>query len=150
MPLEVVITLVLGFALAMGFFRHAHHTLGQWTPILFLTILPFLTLAANAWLDVTMFDGITLGGHPWEVPVIVFVIALLILVLNASFMLERMGELRAWAQALRPWHAAAGATDQMLLPSQLPPGVTPWAAMKAWPRAKYSAALLGASRRPRP
>lgn len=94
-PVEVVITLVLGFALAMGFFRHARHTLGQWTPILFLTILPFLTLAANAWLDVTLFDGVTLGGHPWEVPVILFVIALLILALNASFMLERMGEIRA-------------------------------------------------------
>jgi glycerol-3-phosphate acyltransferase PlsY len=94
-PVEVVVALVLGFALAMGFFRHARHTPGQWTPILFLTILPFLAVAANAWLDVMLFDGATLGGHPWEVPVIVFLIALLILALNASFMLERMGEIRA-------------------------------------------------------
>jgi glycerol-3-phosphate acyltransferase PlsY len=94
-PVELLITLVLGFALAMRFFRHADHTLGQWTPIMFLTILPFLTLAANAWLDVTLFDGVTLGGHPWEVPVIVLVIALLILALNASLVLEQMGKVRA-------------------------------------------------------
>jgi glycerol-3-phosphate acyltransferase PlsY len=94
-PVEVVITLALGFVLAMIFFRHAAHTLGQWTPVMFLTILPFLTLAANAWLDLTLFDGVTLGGHPWDVPVIVFVIALLLLGLNASFMLKQMGEARA-------------------------------------------------------
>jgi glycerol-3-phosphate acyltransferase PlsY len=94
-PVELFITLLLGFALAMRFFRHADHTLGQWTPILFLTILPFLTLAANAWLDVTLFDGITLGGHPREVPVIVLVIALLILALNAPLVLEQMGEIQA-------------------------------------------------------
>jgi glycerol-3-phosphate acyltransferase PlsY len=93
-PVELLITLLLGFALAMAFFRHARHTLGQWTPIMFLTILPFLTLAANAWLNVTLFDGVTLGGHPWEVPVIVFVIALLILALNASLLLELLGKTR--------------------------------------------------------
>lgn len=94
-PVEVLFALVLGFALAMSFFRQAPHTLGQWTPIMFLSILPFLTLAANAWLEVTLFDGVTLGGHPWEVPVIVFVIALLILALNASFLLGGMAEARA-------------------------------------------------------
>lgn len=88
-PVELLITLVLGFALAMRFFRHARHTLGQWTPILFLTILPFLTLAANATLEITLFDGVTLGGHPWEVPVIILLIALFILALNAPFMVER-------------------------------------------------------------
>ena len=94
-PIELLIALALGFALAMAFFRHADYTIGQWTPILSLTILPFLTLAANAWLDVRLFDGVTLGGHPWEVPVIVFAIALLILALNASIMLERVGEVRS-------------------------------------------------------
>ena len=94
-PVELLITLALGFALAMAFFREADFTIGQWTPILSLTILPFLTLAANAWLDVTLVDGVTLGGHPWEVPVSVFAIALLILVLNASVMSERVGEIRS-------------------------------------------------------
>ena len=93
-PVELFASLLLGFALAMALFRHARHTLGQWTPILSLTLLPFLTLAANAWLDVTLVDGITLGGHPGEVPVIVFVITLFILALNAAFMVERMGEIR--------------------------------------------------------
>jgi acyl phosphate:glycerol-3-phosphate acyltransferase len=94
-PVEVGIALGLGFVLAMGFFRTARHTVGQWTPILFLTILPFLTLAANAWLEVTLFVGLKLGGHPWEVPVIVFVIVLFILAINGSFMVERMGEIRS-------------------------------------------------------
>ena len=94
-PVEVGISLGLGFLLAMGFFRHARHTVGQWTPILFLTILPFFTLAANALLDVTFFAGLKLGGHPWEVPVIVFAIVLLDLAINFSFMGERMGEIRS-------------------------------------------------------
>jgi glycerol-3-phosphate acyltransferase PlsY len=94
-PVEVGISLGLGFVLAMGFFRHARHAVGQWTPILFLTILPLFTVAANAWLEVTLFDGLRLGGHPWEVPVIVFVLVLLILAINASFMVERMGEIRS-------------------------------------------------------
>ena len=93
-PVEVGISLGLGFVLALAFFRHASHTVGQWTPILFLTILPFFTLAANAWLEVTFFAGLKLGGHPWEVPVIVFAIVLLILSFNASFMVDRMGEVR--------------------------------------------------------
>jgi len=93
-PVEVGISLGLGFVLALAFFRHARHTVGQWTPILFLTILPFFTLAANAWLEVTFFAGLKLGGHPWEVPVIVFAIVLFILSINASFMMDRMGEIR--------------------------------------------------------
>jgi glycerol-3-phosphate acyltransferase PlsY len=94
-PVELLITLVVGFALAMAFFRHASHTLGQWTPIMFLSILPFLALATNAWLDVRLFEGVTLGGHPWEVPIIVLVIALLILALNASLLVGVVGEARA-------------------------------------------------------
>ncbi|MBN1136263.1 MAG: glycerol-3-phosphate acyltransferase [Anaerolineae bacterium] len=90
-PVEVMIALTLGFVLAMSFFRRARHVLGQWTPILFLTTLPFLTLAVNAWLDVPLFGGVSLGGHPWEVPVIVLAIALFILALNASFMAEQLG-----------------------------------------------------------
>jgi glycerol-3-phosphate acyltransferase PlsY len=93
-PVEVLISLLLGFGLAMAFFRHKPHTLGQWTPVMFLSLLPFLATAANAWLDVALFDGITLGGHPWEVPVIVFVLALLILAINASFLFGGMGEAR--------------------------------------------------------
>ena len=94
-PVEVGISLGLGFLLAMGFFRHARHTVGQWTPILFLTIMPFFTLAVNALLDVPFFVGLKLGGHPWEVPVIVFAIVLLDLAINFSFMGDRMGEIRS-------------------------------------------------------
>ena len=94
-PVEVGIALGLGFVLAMAFFRHARHTVGQWTPILFLTILPFFTLAVNAWLEVPLFAGLKLGGHPWEVPVIVFAIVLLDLAINFSFMGDRLGEIRA-------------------------------------------------------
>lgn len=91
-PVEVGIALGLGFVLAMSFFRHARHTVGQWTPILFLTILPFFTLAANAWLEVRFFFGLTLGGHPWEVPFIVFAIVLFVLMINASFLTGGMAE----------------------------------------------------------
>jgi len=94
-PVEVLIALSLGFVLAMRFFRHARHTLGQWTPILFLTILPFLTLGANAWLDLPLFGGVTLGGHPWAVPIIVLVITLFVLALNAPFMVKQLAEMRA-------------------------------------------------------
>jgi glycerol-3-phosphate acyltransferase PlsY len=91
-PVEVGLSLGLGYVLAMLFFRQARHTVGQWTPILFLIILIVLTFAATAWLDVRLFFGLTLGGHPWEVPVIVFAIVFLILALNASFLMNRMGE----------------------------------------------------------
>lgn len=93
-PAEALITLLVAFVLAMSFFRQARHTLGQWTPILFLVILPFLTLGVNAWLDVPLFGGITLGGHPWDVPMAVLGIALFVLALNASFMAERLAEIR--------------------------------------------------------
>jgi glycerol-3-phosphate acyltransferase PlsY len=94
-PIELVISLLSGFFLAMLFFRRASYTLGQWTPIMFLTILPFLTLATNHWLSVELAPGITLGGHPPDVPIIVFVIALYILAFNASLMAEKVGEIRA-------------------------------------------------------
>lgn len=96
-PVELILSLLLGFALAMIFFRHRRHVLGQWTPVMFVTILPFLTLAVNAWIDVPLFAGVSLGGHPWHVPVLVLAIALAILALNFSLMADKVEEVRAGA-----------------------------------------------------
>ena len=60
--------------------------------IRFLISLHFLTLAATSLLDVRLVMGLKRGAHRWEVPVIVFAIVLLILGINASFLVNGLGE----------------------------------------------------------
>jgi glycerol-3-phosphate acyltransferase PlsY len=93
-PVEFIASVLLGFAIAMSFRRRVRFAMGQWTPILFVIITPFLTLALNRVWYIPLGGDWSVGGHPWYLLVVLFVISLFILAMNLQFMRRRIQEVR--------------------------------------------------------
>jgi len=81
-PLEFLISLVSGGLLALLVMGKKGNWLTQWSPIFFITLTPFLTTALNFFVDIKLWKNISLGGHPWTVPVGCFALSLMMLGLN--------------------------------------------------------------------
>ena len=95
-PVEFLASVLLSFGAVMGFRRRVRFPLGQWTPIMFVTITPFLTLALDRAVRVPLWGRASLGGHKWWEVAGVFVISFFILGMNWQFM---AGKLDRSAQA---------------------------------------------------
>jgi glycerol-3-phosphate acyltransferase PlsY len=93
-PVEFVGSVLLAFAAAMSFRRRVRFPLGQWTPILFVTITPFLTLALNQAVHLPLGSYWSVGGHPWYLLVVLFATSFFILAMNLKFMQHRAQEIR--------------------------------------------------------
>jgi glycerol-3-phosphate acyltransferase PlsY len=94
-PAELLICLVLAFLLANLFLKRIRFRVGQGVPILFVSIIPFLTLLLNFFVDLHLFAGRSLGGHPWYILVIVFLLSLFITGMNFPLvrgLFKRSGE----------------------------------------------------------
>jgi hypothetical protein len=59
--------------------------IGQGVPILFVSIIPFVTLILNFFVDLPLFADRSLGGHPWYVLTIIFILSLFIVGMNIRF-----------------------------------------------------------------
>jgi glycerol-3-phosphate acyltransferase PlsY len=92
-PAELLLCLLAGFLIVMLFIKRVRYRVGQWVPILFISLTPFVTLALNFLVDLPLFAGRTLGGHPWYILVIAFVLSFFILGMNFSFMGHRIKEI---------------------------------------------------------
>jgi acyl-phosphate glycerol 3-phosphate acyltransferase len=91
-PLEFLFSMLVGGLAAMRFFKHTEHKFAQWTPIMFVVLTPFVTLGTSLLVEVPLFSHISLGGHPWTVIAGAFVLSVLLLALNGSFMKKRAVE----------------------------------------------------------
>jgi glycerol-3-phosphate acyltransferase PlsY len=93
-PVEFVLSVLLAFGGAMSFRRRVRFPLGQWTPILFVTIAPFITLALNRAVHLRLGRYWSIGGHPWHLLVALFATSIFILSMNLEFMKRRAREIR--------------------------------------------------------
>ncbi len=93
-PVEFVASVLLAFGAVMCFRRRVRFPLGQWTPILFVTITPFLTLALNGAVHLRLGRYWSIGGHPWYLLVFLFATSFFILAMNLQFMQRRALEIR--------------------------------------------------------
>jgi hypothetical protein len=93
-PVEFVVSVLLAFVAVMSFRRRVRFPLGQWTPILFVTITPFLTLALNWAVDLRLGRYWSIGGHPWYLLLVLFATSVFILSMNLKFMQRRAVEIR--------------------------------------------------------
>ena len=84
-PAELLLCLAAAFLLAILFLKRVRFRVGQGVPILFVSITPFVTLLLNYFVDLPLFAGRSLGGHPWFILVIVFVLSLFIIGMNIRF-----------------------------------------------------------------
>ena len=81
-PVELVGSMLAGFALVMLFVRNVRFRFGLWIPIMFVTILPFLTMAVSLAIDIPLVGAVSIGGHPWPVVAGVFAVSLFLLGIN--------------------------------------------------------------------
>ena len=93
-PVEFVASVLLAFAAVMCFRRRVRFPLGQWTPILFVAITPFLTLALNRAVHLRLGRYWSIGGHPWYLLLVLFATSIFILSMNLKFMQRRAQEIR--------------------------------------------------------
>jgi len=93
-PVEYLISMLIGGTIVLLFFKKVQYKYGQWTPIMFVTLTPFLTLLTTMTLDIPLFAHISIGGHPWSIVAGAFVLSFTILGLNINFMRSRADELK--------------------------------------------------------
>ena len=94
-PLEFLISMLGGGLIALIFLRRRGLWLTQWSPIMFITLTPFVTLAFHLTVDIPVWQNISLGGHPWTVVAGAFVLSLMMLGLNLRLVVAKMTD--------RPW-----------------------------------------------
>jgi len=98
-PVEFFVSMLLGFFLAMVFFRKKEYSLGQWTPIIFLALTPVITLVTALLVDIPLAVSshgpvLRIGGKPWYLSPLVLALGLGILLLNPDVALNKMRETR--------------------------------------------------------
>ncbi len=93
-PVEFLVSMILGGLVVILFFKKVRYKYGQWTPIFFVILTPFVTLASTLALSVPLFSHISIGGHPAGLVIGTFVMSLTLLGINLSFMKKRVGEVK--------------------------------------------------------
>lgn len=91
-PAEFLFSMLAGGLVAIKFFKKTEHKFTQWTPIMFVVLTPFVTLATSLLVDVPLFAHIGIGGHGWSVVAGAFAMSFLLLWLNRAFMKKRAVE----------------------------------------------------------
>lgn len=85
-PVELLITQLISFLLVNIFFRKEKYSVGRWTSVFFVLLVPFLTLALNYLFEIPLFAHLTFGGHPWFILTGVFATSLFLLFINYPFL----------------------------------------------------------------
>ena len=83
-PIEFIVSLLIGVIITFIFMKNAAFKFGRWTPTIALTVLPFFTLAINYVIDIKLFAHISIGGHPSAVVIGVFLMSIAVFLFNAS------------------------------------------------------------------
>jgi len=84
-PAESLLCLALGYLIAILFLKRIRFRVGQGVPILFVSITPFVTVLLSYIVDLPLFAGRSLGGHPWYIPAITFLLSFFVLGMNIRF-----------------------------------------------------------------
>jgi acyl phosphate:glycerol-3-phosphate acyltransferase len=89
-PLEFLLSMLIGGLLALLFMRNKGLWMTQWAPIFFVTLTPFLNLAATLAFDIPVWKNISFGGHPWTVVAGCFVLSLMMMGLNMRLLVAKV------------------------------------------------------------
>jgi len=89
-PVEFFISMLLGFFSSQIFFSRKKYSISQITPMIFITLTPFITLVLHLSGPLRIFGDMTLFEHEWYEVAGIFIISLLIFILNAEFLGRRL------------------------------------------------------------
>lgn len=93
-PVEYIISMLIGGSVVLLFVKGVKHRYTQWTPIMFVILTPFLTLLTTLTMNIPLFAHLSIGGHPRAVVGGAFALSLIILGLNIRFMSSRAKEIK--------------------------------------------------------
>lgn len=93
-PVEYLLSLLLGGLIVIKFFKGFSYKFGRWTPVMSVVLTPFVVLLFSNILDIRLFAHLSIGGHPWYVVVGTFGTAVFMLFMNLSFLLRTVRERR--------------------------------------------------------
>ena len=93
-PVEYLVSMLIGGSIVLIGVKKVKYRMGRWTPIMFVTLCPFVTLATTLWIDIPLFAHISIGGHSWGMVAGVFAMSLTILALNLGLLKESGNELK--------------------------------------------------------
>lgn len=94
LPVEYLVSMLVGGSIVLIFVKGVKHRYTQWTPIMFVILTPILSLVTTLTIDIPLFAHISIGGHPWSVVIGAFALSFLILGLNMRFMRSRAKEIK--------------------------------------------------------
>lgn len=94
-PFEFLISMLVGGFTALILMRNRGNWLTQWSPIFFITLTPFATLALNTAVDIQVWRNLSIGGHPWTVVAGCFALSLMMLGLNIRLVKAKVAD-REW------------------------------------------------------
>lgn len=93
-PVEYLLSLLLGGLIVIRFFKGFSYRFGRWTPVMSVVLTPFVVLIFSPILDIPLFAHLSIGGHPWYVVVGTFGTSLFMFCMNLPFLLRTMRERR--------------------------------------------------------
>jgi glycerol-3-phosphate acyltransferase PlsY len=93
-PVEYLLSLLLGGLIVIKFFKGFSYKFGRWTPVMSVVLVPFVVLVSSYILDIRLFAHLSIGGHPWYVVVGTFGTSLFMLFMNLPFLIRTLGERR--------------------------------------------------------
>jgi glycerol-3-phosphate acyltransferase PlsY len=92
-PLEALISFLSAGVFALLVMRRRDAKWVRWVPLSFVVLVPFVTTALNALVDVPFFAHVSLGGHPWYWVIGVWTVCFLMLGINLRYLRKRVGGL---------------------------------------------------------
>jgi acyl-phosphate glycerol 3-phosphate acyltransferase len=94
-PVEFALSIAAGGLVTFLFVRNVSFRVGRWLPMIFITIAPFLTLAATLTVSVPLGRVARIGGHPWSVLVGVFATTLVLWAFNLRLIVASLSNPQA-------------------------------------------------------
>jgi glycerol-3-phosphate acyltransferase PlsY len=91
-PVEFFITLFISFLIVVLFFRNAKYSIGQITPMFFVSLTPIFLILSNVFIDKNLYSSIGIGGHPWYVITGIIALSLYIFMINIKIVLGRLSK----------------------------------------------------------
>ena len=82
-PVEFLISLVLGMAIAFTVMRKAEFKFGRWAQVFGILLTPFMILILNQFADIPLFWHISIGGHSTGVVIGGFALLIEMFLLNS-------------------------------------------------------------------
>ncbi len=90
MPGETLLSLAAAFILVQILLRRARYRIGQWVPVLFLALLPIVSLISAA----DLFGVPQLGGIPWYYPPTALGFGILVLLFNRTIARQKLRRMK--------------------------------------------------------